>query len=59
MQHGSKKLRMQGGMSKSLLEAISLDVTSLRVHTGIAEFRFRWDVVSERTSEHASDVDLE
>jgi hypothetical protein len=50
---------MQGGMAKSLLEAISLDVTSLGVHTGIAEFRFRWDVVSERTSEHARDIDLE
>jgi len=59
MQHGSKKLCMQGGMAKSLLEAISLDVTSLRVHTGIAKFSFRRDVVSERTSEHAVDVDLE
>jgi hypothetical protein len=59
MQQGSKKLRMQGGMAKSLLEAISLDVSPLRVHTGIPKFRFRWDVVSEWTSEHAVDVDLE
>jgi len=59
MQHGSKKLRMQGRMAKALLEAISLDVTSLRVYAGIAKFRFRWDIVPERTREHADDVDLE
>jgi hypothetical protein len=59
MKHGSKKLGMQGRMAKALLEAIPFDVTTLRVHAGVAEFRLRWDVVSERTSEHAADVDLE
>jgi hypothetical protein len=59
MQHGSKKLRMQGRMAKALLKAIALDVTTLGVHAGIADFRLSWDVVPERTSEHAGDVDLE
>jgi hypothetical protein len=46
-------------MAEALLKAMPFDVATLRVHTGIAEFRLRWDVVPERTSEHAGDVDFE
>jgi hypothetical protein len=59
MQHGSEKFSMQRGMAKTLPEAISLNVTVRGVDLSIAKLNLRGDVIPERTSEDAVDVDFE